>query len=739
MATTQAMTLAGNLQHEAAPKKEGEPQVIIPSPLVLTREQELRMLEHFRNRLQTLKNELGRTDYEAPGFYSMPVRDLQRNCSTFMGKRYLSHLIYQQRMEWRSFVLGGLYAESNVHLPITTRAVSQQIARAIKSFFGTSPFFSVSGLSEDEADFAADVNAYARLELDTLGGIGASLQNAIELAFIQGETGVKTRRHKLTSYFESMRVIALDAAGQPIVAQDGDYIYQTDLFVEAMAPQLDANGQQLLDPTTNEPLTAPTGQMVLKRDMETPQPPVMNFKSSKINLTQQLYDRIEARAIYYLDLLIPLTATDVQTADVVFHLYDAQVIEMADKYLRDKWGDTAPKDQLQRIADLVHKILPGSGEEQKSLVNRPRVDQGETNSSGTGEDKDEPTIGLAEGWGWYDPFGDGVQRSIMVLMDHSGRLPVYYDYTANLTEDGLRPIDIVRINPVTGRWHGQGNVERNYSLQEQADLLLNRSLYAESKAARVDFWKPSNTIEGDGNPNLQLNWGGTYRLKENKTLADTLQSVSLPNIKSQNLEQLLQIILQMAQAMSAVSNVNDGAMAGLDTQKLATGIKNLERSGEEMFALWLSHLQPDLESILRRAMKQLLANLQKVGEAGKLMRFFDRPNQRMVEIDPYRMRDLDLDIVLDLTTYKSQAQLQSGQLAFTAMQTYLTMLQAPPEEVQKRLGPILQQILTSLEFKNAKELCAPFQIQPALMPGQPQGMLPTPTAGVPPPETAPAL
>ena len=44
MATTQAMTLAGNLQHEAAPKKEGEPQVIIPSPLVLTREQELRML-----------------------------------------------------------------------------------------------------------------------------------------------------------------------------------------------------------------------------------------------------------------------------------------------------------------------------------------------------------------------------------------------------------------------------------------------------------------------------------------------------------------------------------------------------------------------------------------------------------------------------------------------------------------------------------------------------------------------
>lgn len=720
MSQTQAMTLAASLPPATGPSGD-EPQVIIPSALKLTREQEDRLMRHAKQRFDDLSKELGRADYEAANYLQTPMAALRTSYASHLGKRHLSHLIFSQQMEWREYVLGGLYKESNVHLPITTRAVSQQIARANKSFFGTSPFFSVSGLSQDDEAFARDVNSYARLQLDTIGGISANLQAAVELAFVQGETAVKTKRVKLTSYFESFRVIALDQQKQPIIALDGDYIYKTDIFVDEEVPVLDTDGLQVPG-EDGAPQMQLTGRMVLKRDLQTPKPDYMDFQNEKVHLSQVLADRVEARPIYFLDFLCPLNAPNVQDADCIIHLYDSQVIQMADQYLRDTWGDTAPEDQLQRIADLVHRMLPGTGEDKTSLADRPRADQGELASQGIGKDRNEPLVGLAEQWMWFDPFGDGVMRSIMLLMDQSGKLPVHYDYTANLTEDGLRPVDVVRINPVVGRWHGRGNVERNYALQNQADLLLNRALFAESRSARVDFWKPANTIEGDANPNLKLNWGGTYRLKENKTLADTLQSVTLPNTKLSNLKELLELILQMSQAMSAVQNVNDGAMAGLDTQKLATGIKNLERSGEEMFGQWISHLAPDLEKILRRALKCLLSNFSKVGEAGKLMRFFDRQNQRMVEIDPYRMRDLDLDIVLDLTTYKSQAQLQQAQIAFTMMKEYLQLIAAPPEEVEKRLGTIVEQTLRSLEFKNAKELTAPIQrllVAPAQTAGQP--------------------
>lgn len=728
MAETQANQLQAELPHASAPSGQ-EPQVIIPSVLTLTLEQEQRLLRHCARRFQELGSELGRADYENPTNGTSPMTTLQRNCMSHFGKRHLSHLIYQQRMEWRAHILGGIYAETNIHLPITTRIVGQQIARANKTFFGTSPYFAIAGLSADSDLLAADVDAYAHHQLDTLGGIGASLENAVELAFIQGETVVKTRRHKLTSYFESMREVLVDEAGEPYVAQDGDYIYKTDIFVTSRVPVVDPTSQQPVLDETGQPVMQDGPDLVLKRDMATPQPAVMNFVSMKLDLTKVLEDKIEAQPIYYLDFLCPLSAANVQVADIAIHCYNSQVIEMADRFLRDQWGGMSPSEQIDRVSRLVNAIQSGSNDAKQALGDRDRPEQGQINHLSTGRDRTEPVVGLAECWLWFDVFGDGVMRSIMVLMDQDGKIPIYYDYTANLTDDGLRPLDVVRINPVTGRWHGQGNVERFYSLQDQADLLINRAFFAESRGARVDFWNPAATVEGRSNPNLELNWGGTYRLEDGKTAADALSPVYLTNIKNDNLKNLLETVLQTMQAMSAVSNVNDGAMAGLDTAKLATGIRNLEASGEELFHQYVSQLRPCLEGILRRALKTLLKNVAESDtEKGKLTKFFDRGSQRMVEIDPMRLTDLDLQIALTLTTYDRQSRVQSTSLAYTMLMQYLLAVQAPIKVIEERAGKLVAENLSALQVKNAADLTAPVppELRQMLMP--PAG---TPGVGAP--------
>ena len=56
---------------------------------------------------------------------------------------------------------------------------------------------------------------------------------------------------------------------------------------------------------------------------------------------------------------------------------------------------------------------------------------------------------------WFDANNDGVAENIMLIADRTTRSPVFYDHVANVTTDGLRPIEIVRINPVEGRWYGQ--------------------------------------------------------------------------------------------------------------------------------------------------------------------------------------------------------------------------------------------------------------------------------------------
>ena len=230
-----------------------------------------------------------------------------------------------------------------------------------------------------------------------------------------------------------------------------------------------------------------------------------------------------------------------------------------------------------------------------------------------------------------------------------------------------------------------------------------------------------------------------YRLESGKTANDALTSVYLTNVKSANLKDLLQTVLQTMQAMSAVSNVNDGAMAGLDTAKLATGIRNLQESGEELFHQYISHLRPCLEQILRVALKTLLATVTTQEGKNKVFRFFDRPSKRMIEIDPTRLADLDLDIVLNLSTYDRQGRLQQGQLAYTMLYNYLVAIGAPQQIMEQRLGPLVADSLRALQVRDADNKTA--AIDPALRlpppgttgaPGQP-----TVSAGTPPAEQPP--
>ncbi len=711
MPTSQAQQLSEALTPlGAANEPSTGAKVIIPSALQLTAEQEERMLQHFKNRINTLEHDLGRVDFENNDWLQSPVLDVNKVASSFMGRRHLAHLVAQQRMEWRQYLLGGLYRESNLHLPITSRIITQQSARAQKAFFGTKPYFAVAGHSNVEGTFAQDLQAWASHELETVSGIHSDLETAIDLAFIQGESVVKTRKNKVLSHFESYRTIAIDPqSGEPFIAEDGDYIYQTDIFEEQLVPQIDANTQQpLVDEATGQPAMIGTGKMVLKRDGKTLQPyPDMasTMQTHKINLTKVLRDRVEARPIYYLDFLCPLDASDIQEADVCVHLYNAPVIELATRFLTDEsFGDQSPEDQLLRLKRLTESLMPGTAESTQAAGDRSRGEMGEQQQT-TGRSRDEPMTAMAESWGHYDPFGDGVQRSIMVLMDKEGRVPIYYDYVANLTDDGLRPLDCVRINRPAGRWHGQGNVERFWNLQVHADLLINRSLFAESKAARVDFWNPHLTVEGRANPDLALNWGGTYTVADaNTDPKKILQPVYLENIKSQNLGQMLQTILQMAQNMSAISNVNDGAMAGLDTAKLATGIKNLEASGEEMFHIYMAQLRAPLESILRRALRLVVKDIQE--NRPKIIRFLDRES-RLIELDPLRLIDLDLNVTLTLSTYRGQQEMQQGQTAYTTLSSYFK----EHPIVQTRLFPAVTQIIRALEMKDAEKIAAPLTMQ----------------------------
>jgi hypothetical protein len=730
---TQAHTLANAAP--MIPESGQGAKVIIPSALALPLEREVVLMQHVRNELNLMKQEMGRDSFSDDTGISTAPEVLNRSSRSFMGRRHLSHLVYHQQMDWRQWVMGGIYKHTNVHLPITARILAQQIARATKSFLGTQPYFAVSATnSAIDEELARDLNSWSRHQLETEGQLSYHLASGIELAFVQGESVMKSNHYRLSSFFESYRTIHIDpATGEPFVAADGDYIYETDTFPPVMEPVTDPmtglpvldemTGEpavvQKVDPLTNAPLYA------LARDGVTPKPLQFNFQTVKIHLSQVLENKIKSRPIYYLDFLCRLKEPDVQKAATVAHLYDAPIIELCHQLLNEMFGANPPEEKLARVADIAAKLLTGSTADthlsEGAAADRARPEIGEVNEYT--KQVNEPTKELAEVWLWYDVFGDGVMRSIMVLTDSQGNLPIYYDYTANVTHDGMRPFDVIRINPVTNRWYGMGNVEKFWDLQSTADLILNRAFFAQSRAGRIDFVNKDAILTKSGE-GIAINWGGTVELAPGKKANDAFESIYLQDNKSDTLRGMLEIVLQAAQSMSAVTNVNDGQMAGLDTAKLATGIKNLERSGEELFLLWIFHLTPGIEGTVKRCLGLLLAKLK--DDKQSLIRFFDRVTSRLIELDPALIRDLSLDAKLELTSYKSQSLLTQAQMGYNMASAFLNV---PNPVHQKRLRPLVNQFLRALEILNSDEITAEFspeeqQLNAVAMMGAPSGLPP---------------
>jgi hypothetical protein len=729
---TQADALRSRLPR---PDSEGanKPGVLLKSPLELTLEQEQQLMTHINGRRHSMSTELARLNY----FQSQWISHLtalmaqsQTQVMPFFALRHLAHMIMEGRMEWRKALSGedSLWHHSNFHLPLCGRIIPQQIARAVDYYFGTAPWFTATPVGMSDREKAEPITRWTRHEADKskLEGV---LRDALALAFVQGEQVVATQYAKQVDFYETVREVAIDpTTSEPFTAMDGDYLFRSDTFVPVPPPA---------DPTLTPEQAAslPPVGMVLKRDQKTPMPDWWNavvWQWTKLRRENIRNDGARAYNVHYMDFMCPTTAPNIQDADCIVHIESTPVIAFIHAMLVEEWEreQTSVEERQKVIANLLSKI-PGSSSgttTDAAAVNQPRAEMQETaNMQGTATA--EPHLATAKHWVHYDVNGDGLLESIMVLTTADGTTPIYYDYTANLTDDGERPYDVVRVNPVANRWHGVGQVQKFFQLQQLADLLFNRINFSQMQSARVDFWRPELTVEGAADPTLKLNWGRTYRISGDHKPENILHSVYLQNIKAADLHALLELVMQIAMNMSGVANVNDSRMAGLDTAQLATGVKNLQQAGQELFGKFLSDLTPSIQSILTRFFKLSLANI----KGSRAYKFMEGDVAAFAEINPDDLRDIDLDITIDLSRYSGQQQLAEVQQQIVAVRDYIALNPSDPYTAQMTMRPFVVEMLKVLGVRDA-ERKIPVPQQPlALMPGG------ATAPGAPGPTPAPAI
>lgn len=743
----QVSNFVANTSHIPAPAAvlagDGKlaPRVPFPTAYELTYDQEAAMIDWADQRRIEMESEMGRVATGDVNWYqaaaSAGVIPGTATWKTHFGKRYVYDLAYHNEIEWRTFLLGGLFTDSNFTIPIARRICNQMIARANNYFFATDPWCSAFPVGNNDKDLSVKLDRYQQHKFSK-NGLKHVLEQANKLAFVRGESVVKTNYDITEQIFKQVATVLVDDKGDDIVGADKDYILNTDIWVPVMQMTPDpATGQPMVDPSTGQPLPpVPSDtQYVLKRDLITPKPAVLNFVTKKVTRKKSIFKGAKSEVVYYRDFLCPLTAASVQDADIVIHEYDMTVMKLIDLYNRKAMIGQNADEELETTRKAIELIrtLASSDGQPKSAKDQPRLELDE-NTAKESQNTGNPVFAICECHMRYDADGDGIMEDVVLVYAKESKVPIFYDYVANTTPDGERPYDVIRINEIDGRWYGLGAMEMFERHQEAIDLFFNRWNFAQSRAGRVDFWNPENTVEGNSNKNLQMNWGNTYTKKPGKFAKDILESVQMSDDKGDVLEKLMEFMIQIATNESGVSNANDAAAAGLDTSELATGVRNIEKSGQELFAPFLSTLEPGHTGVCRRNMNFNFMYM----DDDDVYVFFEGDQQSADLLRREEVSDLEMDIDLLLTRYRGEQLLQSNGQAMQICQIYYSF----PYEVQVNLQQLAIDQLRALQIQNPENLIKPTQIA-APMPGQagsggnPAQPPPQPPMGTPPPAGAP--
>ena len=693
-----------------------EPLTPFPTSLILTREQEDQLVDYCLRRRTTLTVEMGRQIYNEG---VVPVPDE----TTWMGKREKHTLRYYSHVKDRART-GTIYEVSNLTANISQRITMQMAARANNFFFGTEPWCSCKPNTRSQQNTTLEdrIDRHWNWKAKQQG-LKHNLIAATEFAFVRGEQVTKTTYESKSQRYHTKGSALVDTEGNPILDSTGDVIFQDAQWIPEMGMPMDADGQPPASPDGSQPQPIPTGRMLLKSDGVTIQPPNPVYKEGNWPRVMPVFEGARCESVFYKDFLCPLNVPDIHEADINIHIYSLPVMDLVEMCQRNdlkkaliEGGGKADLAALRKAVEMIRN-LSGQGGSPKTGEDMPRGDFGE---QGNQVSMDSPDAEISECWVRYDVDGDGIQEEVMVVIDQINRVPIFYDYTANLTINGRRPFEVTRGRPVDGRWYGIGAMEYFEPEQEFIDLLVNRRNYRMSSSGTVTFWAPHLTLEGQAQPGLQLNRGKTYTLREGFKPEEVLSYITLPDT-GEDLMELLNFFRQIMELKSGMINAADQQASDMETGKTATGIRNVEKSGQEMFAQWLNGLEPGLEKTLRANVLTTYRNMNQ----SEVYRFLDGDTAGLDTLAPAEVQDLDFHVQILLTRVKAEQVIQTSFQASNLIKDFY----AQPPMVQQAIAPFYKDSLRAMGYNNADDIIVPQQ-QPMGSPGgaaQPPGAGQAPT------------
>lgn len=644
------------------------PETVRPrmiTSLKLTPAQEDRMVQRALDRIDDLRSEMG-----------MQGGGGGISTEGWMWEREKNQMQYDNEWEWRK-ALKGIFEYSNFSLNLSKRYARLMAAKCTDDLVGTDPFFSFmpteqGGKIVDQGaiDFAKSSEWYVQQEVSESNAKRA-VKAAQKTALIRNECVVKMTWVNNDTQFVGPGMVAvgpfrytgpngdvLVAAGDPVMTPKGEYIYQKDNVFD--------------DPNVQ-------GMWRLEKEPGVASRYPLQFAYfESLQQTLRGENGLSIKACDYRDFLCPLNAASVHEADICVHTYDEQWERLKATYTG-----------FDVSAKYVNQAYM-AGEKQ------PKTDKGEQEVS----TKHLNIVNCADVYMRFNPFegelnDPGIESEVWILVDLVQKKAIWYDYLGN--HMSKRPFEVIPgVECVPNRWYGVGVFEMLQHKQLYVDTQFNRVNFKSTKSASVRFRVKNSVAQWKAGEKLVLGDDKIYDIEDPRFNKDNppLFAVNLTEIDEFAM-QLIELMIQAGSTEVGIVGPDDGAMAGLDTTKLATGIKSLERTGNLLMKFTEEDHADAIRAILDQAVDIILEHM----DEDELI--FREDTGALLQLNRSEIRRMKDSVTLLLTRSRSTDTIETARMVIQLVREYYEALN--PFE-QYKLRPEYLRQLKALETPDAANL-----------------------------------
>lgn len=580
--------------------------------------------------------------------------------------------------EWRK-ALGGVFMENNWSLDVAARFVRLLSSKHQNDLIGDDQFMACMPENTEDpakADLSKQVETKVQKEIGK-SNLREVLNEAIRVALTVGESPVKLAYVDDSTVFIGPAVVAVDGNG-PIKTPNGSYIFPKDDWI----PDATVQGQARLkkDPAYVDKLEAGPGD----------QPGQIVYRS---RLTYKIVEKLEQK----LEGKVGLEAATVMTedlvwdinrpfeqADVIAHCYDDVLANVAAIY---NAGFAKSRDGK---AILNPRNLAATGD--MSQARQPNQQQGEIyhHSNSTIHE----TINIHETYYKVrvNP-GDKFESWLFIVIDYATQMPIYAEYLGNMKMK-KPPFAIIRgVESVQGRSYGAGVYKKFADRGLAIDVFFNRLCLKSSKEGSVTFIHEDATQETRAGLDLVIGDKKCYKIPANSEYGKDrppLFRVNLNEIAEYEME-LLEKLIQSGMFEFGVTSSADATAEDMPATQTATGVRNIERTGNLMQRSTENMQADDIEKVLEIAVDTILENMDPVELA------YNPAENQLMQLNRDEIRGIPRDVRLLLTKMRSEESMAANTQAAQIVELYYQK----PKWLQKIIRPFNLNQLRTLDVPDS--------------------------------------